>query len=760
MLYSEIKIRTIMKKIILLITFFLGACILINAQNIERKTLKYTPSGDDVFEGTGYEVNIPFAWGFFKCYGEVHVGFAKKTNEATSSVYIYKGKRYTAMQVIGQQYFPNPEVGLTNLTADVYDGAYRLGNVKLGNVTGFTVGCFGETYRVLKMIEIDEKKYKDKLSSLSLKNVRITYCHTNDTPIETKIDKLLLGKEFNSLIKEADDAFNRRDYEKAKELYKKANRGNFHEFNQTHTKTQLEKIKEIEKEKKEQEIAKEEARKNETSSSENKSDNNSEIANNNSSSDNNDNNSSNSSSNSNTSSNKKTSSNSSNSSVPAPSTDYSEVAAVIVVAAIALATVYATYKIGKVIYTDMGDLDANTQNGNSDRLTKRIGFTATSAPMTRYQTSTLDLEGGIDYWPLHGENFGIGGRATLSAGIGVFYQNAQLSADAGLMTYYGSEKLRGVFEYHRGFRRYSVFQWIFDDLNDSENEFYHRFMAGVSFNKQTSFYGYTQAHIDLLGIYENFNNPMEFGGRNNFRPLSENANYGIRLNLRFEDRVSFYAETVLRRRDKFYVKIGAIRTFDKFGSSGSSKKSSRFIVAPGKNVIYPLVTSFHWANEKSSLDSTITTSSHIPFNFGCRFEKDFNINENWSAQGGVGLSVLHSTRYNNYRYQHSSLNFSAGIRYSKYLFNKADKYWVLGGINNRINVQKNITKGSERIPVESFETNRFIPQWMFGAGLDYTVGKLGMRSGIQYERSIGSLYQDDYKSLTSNTISFNWGFMF
>jgi hypothetical protein len=179
-------------------------------------------------------------------------------------------------------------------------------------------------------------------------------------------------------------------------------------------------------------------------------------------------------------------------------------------------------------------------------------------------------------------------------------------------------------------------------------------------------------------------------------------------------------------------------------------------------VIYPLVTSFNWANEKSTLDSTLATSSQVSMNFGAMIEKDINLTENWSAQVGAGVSILHGTRFNSSRYRHSSLNLSAGIRYSEYLSNEVDKYWVLAGINNRINIQKNISnlQGGVFVPIESIETNRFVPQWMLGAGMDYTVGGLSMRTGIQYDRSIGSLYKDDYKTLTSNTISLNWGYIF
>jgi hypothetical protein len=432
------------------------------------------------------------------------------------------------------------------------------------------------------------------------------------------------------------------------------------------------------------------------------------------------------------------------------------------VVAAAFATVYTAYKIGDVIYTDLDDYEVKEPKGNSDRFTKKMGFTATSAPLGSYQTSTLDLEAGLAYWPLYGENFGIGGGATFSAGTGIFYQNGQLSADGTVMGYYGSKNLRGVFESHIGIRRLSVYQWIFDDLNYTKNEFYHRFMAGVSFNTTGEFYGYSQTHVDLLAIYENINNPIEFGGRNNFQPLGENASYGLRLNVRFEDRINFYAETVLRRGDNVFVKIGAIRNWERFGISGSRRKLSKLIATKGKNVIYPLVTSFNWANEKSTLDSTLATSSQVSMNFGAMIEKDINLTENWSAQVGAGVSILHGTRFNSSRYRHSSLNLSAGIRYSEYLSNEVDKYWVLAGINNRINIQKNISnlQGGVFVPIESIETNRFVPQWMLGAGMDYTVGGLSMRTGIQYDRSIGSLYKDDYKTLTSNTISLNWGYIF
>ncbi|MGY5851456.1 hypothetical protein [Salegentibacter sp. F14] len=185
------------------------------SQSVQGSTITYTPPDN------GYVLNVPFKWKFINCYGEVHVTITKNSKDITSTAYIYNGKRYTQSE-LGAEAFSKPECGLTDIMVDMYDGAYRLGEAKLGNVIDWLGGCFGQTYHITELIGLEDEKYKDKLSGLSLKNIRFLEISSRDYGLEGKIKELEKENALKNKLEEADRAFESSDLETAKKLYREA----------------------------------------------------------------------------------------------------------------------------------------------------------------------------------------------------------------------------------------------------------------------------------------------------------------------------------------------------------------------------------------------------------------------------------------------------------------------------------------------------------------------------------------------------------
>lgn len=199
--------------------FFLICCLIISfssfSQDVQTANLIYTP------DKSGYELNVPFKWKFINCFGEVHVTITKNSKDITSSAYIYNGKRYTS-QELGSELFIKPEVGLTSILVDLYDGSYRLGEAKLGNVIDWFGGCIGQTYHITQLIGLQDSEYKNKLSSLSLRNLRFADIGSVSLKVESKINELEKQKSIQNKLREADNAYRSNNLESAKTLYEEA----------------------------------------------------------------------------------------------------------------------------------------------------------------------------------------------------------------------------------------------------------------------------------------------------------------------------------------------------------------------------------------------------------------------------------------------------------------------------------------------------------------------------------------------------------
>ncbi|NDG85463.1 MAG: hypothetical protein EBX52_10575 [Proteobacteria bacterium] len=100
--------------------------------------------------------------------------------------------------------FKTKKVGAT-IEADLYRGEMSLGHLTMDNVIFFSsVGCFGETYHVTKMLGLKDEDYRKEIDSLSLRNLSAR-ARVKDHKIEGLIDQKL-GEEVKEQRKEAKKA--------------------------------------------------------------------------------------------------------------------------------------------------------------------------------------------------------------------------------------------------------------------------------------------------------------------------------------------------------------------------------------------------------------------------------------------------------------------------------------------------------------------------------------------------------------------------
>lgn len=188
-------------------------------QTTRSTTLRYTPPAG----ANGYEISgINYKYQFRMCGGEVAI-LMTHSKSATIGNYHYEGQIYTPQQ-LGAAHKKDFFINIYDISADVYDGSYRLGSVTFTNVIGSFAGCFGETYPVIDMVGQDgkDKRWRDKLDDLQLSNVKITKMEAVHYKTQDAIKEILKKEELEDLKLRAQMAEGQGDYETAYDLYSDA----------------------------------------------------------------------------------------------------------------------------------------------------------------------------------------------------------------------------------------------------------------------------------------------------------------------------------------------------------------------------------------------------------------------------------------------------------------------------------------------------------------------------------------------------------
>lgn len=210
-----------MKQKLLLLSFLFLSFFSVLAQNGPSRSGSVSFSPSDA----GYRVsNIPIAYGFRNCYGEIVMAMNYQNTQGSVGDYLFEGTWYSASE-LGAAHNSSFKINIYDIEADLYVGNSRLGRVLIDNLVGFTsTGCFGETYDLLGQVGQNNKdeRWKTSVADLNLRNIRVISADTKDYKVHEAIRKIQKGNEFQDLKNRAQSAEAAQNWEEAKSLYQKA----------------------------------------------------------------------------------------------------------------------------------------------------------------------------------------------------------------------------------------------------------------------------------------------------------------------------------------------------------------------------------------------------------------------------------------------------------------------------------------------------------------------------------------------------------
>lgn len=172
-----------MLKLVSLICLFVFTNLHASSGKIQTLASPFAPSDGK----NGYVGEMKFTYKFQKCDKESFVGITS-FKKVSPTKYRYKGKLYSPQDLGMNDFGEYKLIAVSSLAASVYNGSYKVGDMKMGNVTDFGgIGCVGQIYSIKDQITgYDESTPIEKLREFQLRNPNALVA-SSDTKLETLI---------------------------------------------------------------------------------------------------------------------------------------------------------------------------------------------------------------------------------------------------------------------------------------------------------------------------------------------------------------------------------------------------------------------------------------------------------------------------------------------------------------------------------------------------------------------------------------------
>lgn len=448
-------------------------------------------------------------------------------------------------------------------------------------------------------------------------------------------------------------------------------------------------------------------------------------------------------------------------------------------------------KLGQIIYGDLEtDWYGSLFSNDNWRFTMQTGYSITSVPMifnssyedydgndysytnetVDMQSGTLDLNGGMELWPMYGKQFGFGLHGQGGAGHGFLLQQFTYFGQGGAKAYFGAEKMKLYGEYTIGFRSISKVAWIDpQEFGSGKLKYnFHRIFTGLRFS--------VPAEIESKGINITVGPLFElqnYRTMNYFNPLIVRWNNGFKAEVDIENRLNIFAELFMNYRrsgeieetyeQKFkatgtYFRVGVLRNFDFFGDSpyAHSDYSIRRIkekrAFTGISFINP---SFNWLADKNKLNSM----KKVQLGVNVAFEQDIRLLSNINLMTGAIFSINSGgTSFdgtNEVCYTSHSVSVPIGLRLYLETIPRPYKRWISGALKNDFSLF-NSTDGFVDVTPK-----RYTQSLSFGGGVDYMLGANTLaRIGLNFDYGTKSIFSESAFDLRKRSISLQAGFIF
>lgn len=448
-------------------------------------------------------------------------------------------------------------------------------------------------------------------------------------------------------------------------------------------------------------------------------------------------------------------------------------------------------KLGQIIY---GNLDTDRYgslfSNDNWRFTMQTGYSITTMPMifnsffedydgndysyttesVDMQSGTLDLNGGMELWPMYGKQFGFGFHGQGGAGHGFLLQQFTWFGQGGAKAYLGFEKMKLYGEYTIGFRTISKVAWIDpQELGSGKLKYnFHRIFTGLRFSIPAEVES-KGTNITVGPLFE----LQDFRNMNYFNPILVRWNNGFKAEIDIENRLNIFAEFFMNYRrsgeieetyeQKFkatgtYFRVGVLRNFDFFGESPYAHADPNINRIKEKSAftgISFLNPSFNWLTDKNKMNSM----KKVQLGVNVAFEQDIRLFSNINFMTGAIFAINGGgTSYNGAEevsFKSHSIAVPLGLRLYLENIRRPYKRWISGAIKNDFSLF-NSTDGFTDV-----SSKRYTRSLSFGGGVDYMLGANTLaRIGLNLDYGTSSIFSEKTVDLRKRSISLQAGFIF
>lgn len=448
-------------------------------------------------------------------------------------------------------------------------------------------------------------------------------------------------------------------------------------------------------------------------------------------------------------------------------------------------------KLGQIIY---GNLDTDRYgslfSNDNWRFTMQTGYSITTMPMifnsffedydgndysyttesVDMQSGTLDLNGGMELWPMYGKQFGFEFHGQGGAGHGFLLQQFTWFGQGGAKAYLGFEKMKLYGEYTIGFRTISKVAWIDpQELGSGKLKYnFHRIFTGLRFSIPAEVES-KGTNITVGPLFE----LQDFRNMNYFNPILVRWNNGFKAEIDIENRLNIFAEFFMNYRrsgeieetyeQKFkatgtYFRVGVLRNFDFFGESPYAHADPNINRIKEKSAftgISFLNPSFNWLTDKNKMNSM----KKVQLGVNVAFEQDIRLFSNINFMTGAIFAINGGgTSYNGVEevsFKSHSIAVPLGLRLYLENIPRPYKRWISGAIKNDFSLF-NSTDGFTDV-----SSKRYTRSLSFGGGVDYMLGANTLaRIGLNLDYGTSSIFSEKTIDLRKRSISLQAGFIF
>jgi len=387
----------------------------------------------------------------------------------------------------------------------------------------------------------------------------------------------------------------------------------------------------------------------------------------------------------------------------------------------------------------------------------------------------LDYQFKASFWPVQGQNFGLGFSGGVSGGHGLTFESYNYQMQYGAKAFLGSNTFKVYTEYNLVNRTFIESSWIDSEVSreGKSSGVSHQLKAGLRLNFDVDWETETRAALDILPVFEL---DQRIRLLNGYGRITQSWANGIEVGLTIDNRIHAYFRTMwnfpifgenqyplaatISKEDVFF-NFGFVRNLsfimnnEVLGTVSNVSSLRRMAKEQRPHSIYFLMPSYQYFTTQEGQFNYQPALSVTPIGYGYDYFPidNFSIGlsglftyqivkmaiEDKSKNIPTGMKVLEAFKIEN-------LNIEVPLSFKYHnTFQSNNNYWLMLGFNNVFTVSQFVTAFSlsenKELYNKSIETNKHLSSIQYGLGCDFNIGDSYFSAGLVYEKGRSNLFE-------------------